>query len=168
MRRTILAALALISLGCSSTSPRVPVSGDASDIAKLAGEWSGDYWGATNGRSGAISFHLEAGSDSARGSVTMIQRPLTFAPGPGASPETHGLVVANTISRALNLTFVRAENGKVRGRLDPYTDPACDCTAFTSFEGVLHRNKIEGTFQISHGAGGETATGNWKVRRKKT
>jgi len=68
------ATAALLIAGCAGTSPRTPVSGTISDVALLAGEWSGDYSGGAHGRTGGISFHLEAGTDTAHGSVTMLSR----------------------------------------------------------------------------------------------
>ena|SRR5258708_1590970 len=161
-----VAAIAIVLLaGCAATTPRTPVSGTASDVAQLAGEWGGDYWGGTNGRSGGITFHLEAGADTARGQVTMISRVARTRPalqsGVPANP-------APMTSQALPITFVHAEGGSVSGRLDPYEDPDCHCTANTTFTGRIKGDTIAGTFTTTHGGGSPTVTGNWKVKRKKS
>ena len=161
----LLAAIAaLLIAGCAGTSPHTPVSGTKSDVALLAGEWSGDYWNGAHGRTGAISFHLEAGTDTAHGQVTMISR------GERARPSVDGGVPQNPApmtSQALAITFVHAEGGGVSGQLDPYEDPDCHCTAYTTFRGRIKGDAISGTFTTHHGTGGASVTGNWKVKRKK-
>ena len=161
--RGALVALVLMVAGCATVPANMPVSGSASDVARLAGDWSGEYWGGPSGRNGAISFHLAAGSDSAQGTVGMVY--------PGAPLGVPRAVDSKRIQivmvQDLAVTFVHAAGGGVTGRLDPYTDPACDCTAFTTFDGRIHGDVIDGTFSTSHGAGSSTATGKWKVKRRK-
>jgi hypothetical protein len=161
----VVALLALMISSCASTPASMPVTGSPTDVALLAGEWNGEYWGAANGRSGTITFHLESRADTAQGHVTMInRRPL----GPGATSTATRTNPAQMATEALTVTFVHAEGGGVSGRLDPYTDPDCNCTAFTTFDGRIHGSVIEGTYTTFHGTGTATSTGKWKVKRKKT
>jgi hypothetical protein len=63
MRRTLIASLALaLAAGCRTT-PQMPVQlqGDPASLARLAGEWTGQYWGGAGGRGGSLSFSLRAG-----------------------------------------------------------------------------------------------------------
>jgi hypothetical protein len=157
-------ALMLALGGCATTPPAMPVSGSAADLSRLAGEWSGEYWGARNGRSGVITFHLEAGADSAFGSVLMI---AGHAPrGAGTTSTNTAGAASQPVSTELTVRFVRAEGGGVDGRLDPYTDPECNCTAFTTFSGQNKGDVIEGTYTIAHGGDTPGASGKWKVRRR--
>jgi hypothetical protein len=157
-------ALMLGMAGCATVPAHVPVSGSASDVAQLAGDWSGEYWGGPSGRSGSITFQLGAGSDTAHGSVNMVARSAT---GVTSTPRTVAGEAGGTTVQELTVTFVHAEGGGVTGRLDAYTDPACNCAAYTTFDGRIKGDVVEGTFSTSHGAGSSVATGKWKVKRKK-
>src|SRR5439155_1322420 len=113
LRLGALAAAALIVAGCSGAPAPVPVVGAPVDIAKLAGEWGGDYRNDTNGRTGSIVFKLSAGADTAYGDVVMIprQRPVERMP---AQDPAQGLPVSR-VPEVLSIAFVRAEGGAVRG-----------------------------------------------------
>jgi hypothetical protein len=145
-------------VSCASTSKRTQVSG--SDVSQLVGKWSGEYHGASSGRSGLISFKLEAGADSASGEVLMFTRQhaeLANPDRPNSGP---------TPPQGLTIRFVNAANGMVSGRLDPYTDPDCSCQVETVFEGQLHDGTIAGHYTARR-SGTTTMTGDWKVTRKK-
>jgi hypothetical protein len=161
----LAAILVPFAAGCATTPAHVPISGAPSDVAQLAGDWSGEYWGAANGRSGVITFQLEAGADTAHGQVTMINR-QAFRQADASSGALRSNPSGMTLE-ALTVKFVHAEGGGVTGHLDPYTDPACNCTAFTTFSGKVHGDAIDGTFVTTHGTGTPSVTGKWKVRRKK-
>src|ERR1043166_5630706 len=60
--------------GCGASQPPVPVVGGEADIARLAGQWLGEYSSAETGRSGSIVFTLTSGSDTATGDVVMTPR----------------------------------------------------------------------------------------------
>src|SRR5262249_6097578 len=152
----LLAAGAVVLLaGCAGTSPRTPVSGTASDVALLAGEWNGDYWGGAHGRSGAITFHLEAGTDTAHGQVTMISNAQHARPALNSGATQ---TPAPMSAQSLAITFVHAEGGGVSGSLDPYEDPDCHCTAHTTFMGRIKGDAITGTFTTTHDTGGGSVT----------
>ncbi len=148
-------------LGCAGPQAPVPVSGD---IAILAGDWQGEYSSAETGRVGSILFHLQAGTDSAKGDVLMVPygaeapRPTTDMRMP--DPNTRA-------PRVLTIAFVRADNKSVVGQLDPYRDPDCGCLLTTTFTGKLKGNTFEGTFSSFHREMGNTTRGKWKVARKK-
>ena len=64
-RSLVVAALAVLGSGCASVQSPVPVAGEQSDIASLAGEWAGEYSSAETGRGGSIVFKLSAARDTA-------------------------------------------------------------------------------------------------------
>lgn len=145
---------------CASNSKTIPVQGSAADVAQLAGEWSGEYHAASSGRSGLISFKLEAGADSASGDVLMFTRQraeLANPDRPNAGPLP---------PQGLTIRFVNTANGVVSGRLDPYTDPECSCQVETVFEGQLRDSTIVGHYTARR-SGTTNMTGEWKVTRKK-
>ena len=160
-----LAAAALIVAGCSGAPAPVPVVGAPVDVAKLAGEWGGDYRNDTNGRTGSIVFKLSAGADTAYGDVVMIprQRPVERMP---AQDPAQGLPVSR-VPEVLSIAFVRAEGGAVRGQLVPYVDPECECLVVTHFQGKVRGDLIEGTFDTRQVEENKTLTGTWKVKRKR-
>ncbi len=155
--------LAWASAGCGGPGTPVPVAGTASDLAAMAGEWSGEYSSDESGRSGSIVFRLSAGSDSATGDVVMS--PQFWPRGAGPGDPAAGFT-APPAPQVLSIRFVRVAGGRVSGRLDPYTDPQCGCTLLTEFEGALRDNTLEGTYSSRHGATGEVQRGRWKVTRR--
>src|SRR6266478_6655307 len=141
-----LAACALIVAGCSGGPAPVPVVSAPVDMAKLAGEWGGDYHNDTNGHTGSIVFKLSAGADTAYGEVVMIPRQRRVEPVPSPA---QGLPVSRE-PEVLSIAFVRATGGGVRGQPNPYVDPECDCAVVTNFQGRVRGDLIEGTFKIRH------------------
>ena len=167
MKRMCLSAcmaLALAIAGCSGAPAPVPMVGAPAEIAQLAGEWGGNYRNDTNGRVGSIVFTLSAGADTAYGDVVMIPRERRAERMPTQDP-SQGLPVSRA-PEVLSIAFVRAAGGGVSGQLVPYRDPECDCRVTTRFQGHVHRNIIEGTFDSRHVEKNETQTGTWKVKRK--
>jgi hypothetical protein len=164
-RLSLAYALAAIAgaWACSSSknpAPAVPVAGQRSDISTLAGRWEGDYRSEATGRSGSIVFELKPGDTVARGDVLMVpQGAPTKLPG---TSET-----LRTMPQVLNISFVSASAGVVRGTMDPYRDPDCDCDVQTTFVGRVSGNTIEGTFTTTPSGGGPITTGRWSITRKK-
>jgi hypothetical protein len=161
MRRTILGGLALfIAVGCRSQSTPVRLQGDATSIASLAGSWAGQYWGGT-GRGGSLAFSLRSGSDSLYGDVTMLD-----ASGQQLRPadpmEVHRAHV-NT-GQSLRIDFVAVHADSVRGTIEPYISPECDCAASTTFVGQVRGGVITGTF-VTRGSGRVRAQGSWEMKR---
>ena len=152
--------------GCASTSKNTPIAvgGVPSAVASLAGQWDGQYRTVDGGRRGTITFNLGKGDSLATGNVIMastVEAPVSA--GAGTAPQ--GTPVPRPATEALTVNFVQVENGLVRGRLAPYTDPECGCTVDTVFDGRLKGDQIEGTFTIRNTLTSTTREGRWSVRR---
>jgi len=163
MRPLITGSLALaLVVGCQSLpSPSVQLQGDPSTITHLAGRWVGEYWGAAGGRGGSLGFSLRAGSDSLYGDVTMIDprgRQLR-----AADPvDVHRAHVQS--AQTLRVDFVKVQADSVRGVLEPYISPDCECRVSTTFFGQLLGNQINGRFE-TRSAGMVRAEGSWQLKR---
>lgn len=156
--KVMAAALPLLAAACSSVVPAVPVLGNVADVQELAGEWSGEYWSLDTGRSGSILFRLAAGADTAVGDVLMIPMGQRHDHPDGIHPA----------SEYLPISFVSVANGRVRGVLEPYRDPACGCLINTSFDGEMRGNTIEGSFTSRHAETRSVQEGRWRVTRTAT
>ncbi len=165
--RTMISSVPLLvllafSLSCASTPPAVPVEGAPAELSALAGRWEGEYSSEATGRSGTIELELVAGEDHAHGDVVMTPRgsasPYRPAPRPG---EVHSPAAA---AQLLTIRFVKAEDGKVSGTLDPYWDPDCGCEVMTTFVGEVRGDTVEGTFTSVHTAA--RVFGIWKATRR--
>jgi hypothetical protein len=138
----LMFAVALL-VGCAASQKEVAVQGTDLDLARVAGDWEGEYKGVESGRTGPVSFSLQVGSHTAEGQVVMG----------GATP--------------LKINFVKIKQNEVKGTIAPYVDPRCSCEVETSFLGRLGNDEIDGTFETKVSATGQTQTGNWSVRRKR-
>ncbi len=157
--RYLLLAVLIAATACATTPSPVPVSGD---LAALEGEWGGEYDGLESGRSGSIVFTLVAGSTTAHGDVLMVPLGSLQALRPASEIGQEGDRVA---PRVLTISFVQADDGWIRGTLDPYRSPDCGCTLVTTFSGSLTGNRITGTYVTRH-QDGTFETGKWNVRRR--
>ncbi|HVE77222.1 MAG TPA: hypothetical protein VNA89_00035 [Gemmatimonadaceae bacterium] len=177
MRRRRLRALAvravavLVLAACAVRPAPVPVTGAASDIAALAGAWSGEYRSDATRRTGSIEFTLAAGADTAFGDVLMIpsgsRQPYERADDGAAPAGARGATTAARPAQLLRVSVVRAQGGRVLGRLEPYLDPDCGCSTWTTFDGRLDGNRIVGTFAMRRREDGPpVATGEWSVSRR--
>jgi len=168
MSRPTRAAAALLSLAvcwsCSSSSstsppnpaPAVPVGG--SDVSALEGRWVGDYSSPDTGRTGSIIFEFQLGKVG-RGDVLMVPK--------GAYTATPGPDPVKTMPQVLQISFVNAEGGVVKGTMDAYQDPSCACQVETTFVGRISGDTIEGTFATSPIGKEAISTGRWKMTRQK-
>jgi hypothetical protein len=160
-------ALVAVAITACTPAPQtpVPLAGTAADVAALTGRWDGSYSSAATGRSGSISFTLTASGDSAFGDVIMIPRgfgrPLQ-AWNRGASPAQ----IPPQRPAVLTINFVRVAQGRVTGTLAPYADPETGGQLYTTFEGRLQRDAIQGTFTTRSAGGTDAQTGQWKVTRR--
>ena len=127
---------------CGGSQKAVAVQGNDLDLARVAGDWHGEYKGNESGRSGPVSFSLQVGSHTAEGQVIMG----------GATP--------------LKIEFVKVNKDEVKGTIAPYTDPNCSCQVETTFLGNLANDAIDGTFETKLGTTGQVQTGTWSVTRK--
>jgi hypothetical protein len=163
MHRTLIAGLAVALVVACSTTPQVPVrlQGDPTSISRLAGDWSGEYWGASGGRGGSLSFSLRSGTDSLYGDVTMIDpRGQTIRSADPAN--VHAQHVRSP--QQLRIDFVAVRDDSLRGVLEPYIAPDCDCAVSTTFSGQVKGDRITGTFQTRN-SGRVQAEGNWEMKR---
>ncbi|HSJ15441.1 MAG TPA: hypothetical protein VK939_13550 [Longimicrobiales bacterium] len=157
--RSALALVAVL-LACGGMSTRVPLYGD---VSRLTGEWRGQYTSDESGRAGSIAFRLEAGRDTARGDVLMF---VPRAPNEAPSFQPAGQPAPlPPDARPLRIRFVQVDADRVRGRLDPYPDPACGCMVETIFEGRLQGDVITGTFTTRHLERDRVQRGRWHVHR---
>ena len=164
MRRMMIGGLALaLAVGCHST-PQAPVrlQGDPASLARLAGAWSGQYWGGAGGRGGSLAFSLRSGSDSLYGDVTMIDpRGQTIR----AADQTGVHALHASSAQQLRIDFVAIRADSVRGVLEPYVAPDCECAVTTTFLGRVKGDQIAGTFQTRNG-GRVQAEGSWEMKRR--
>jgi len=162
MRAKLLGGLAVVVLiGCRTQSMPVRLQGDAVSIAWLAGSWTGEYWGGSSGRGGSLGFTLRSGTDSLFGDVTMMgsnNQPVR----PADPMEVHRTHVQTM--QQLRIDFVAAQGDSVRGTLEPYVSPDCECVVGTTFVGQVRGNAITGIFETRNG-GRLAARGEWEMRR---
>jgi len=153
-------AIAVLS-ACASSSTPVRVRGDPVTIAWLAGSWDGEYWGGSGGRRGSLSLHLESGTDSLYGDVLMTDPRGNVVQ--SADPTVvHQQHVQS--SQRLRIQFVAAHSDSVRGVLEPYVSPDCQCTVSTAFVGKVQGNEVTGTFATRR-ASEVWAQGFWRMTR---
>ena len=69
--------------------------------------------------------------------------------------------------QVLTINFVNASGGEVKGTIDPYHDPACNCELTTTFVGRITGSTIEGTFTSDAGGAAPVTSGRWKMTRQK-
>ena len=152
-------AVALTGLGCAWRGTPVPVTGD---LAGLAGEWEGMYSSVETGRSGTLSFKLDAATDSAFGDVWMG---VAEQQNPRQHDAPQVVTARPRMSEALTIAFVRADDGRVSGRLEVYRDPVTGDRLFTQLDGVQKGDEFHGTYQTRNGVTGRVARGEWTARR---
>jgi hypothetical protein len=131
----------LFVVACGGSQKDVSMEGNDVDLARVAGDWQGQYKGDESGRSGPVSFSLELGNHIAEGQVMMG----------GATP--------------LEIQFVKVKQDQIHGTIAPYTDPNCSCQVETAFDGTLGNDVISGSFETK--VAGKTQTGTWSVQRKR-
>ncbi len=136
----------------------MPVTG--ADVSALAGKWTGTYASEATGRTGSIVFELKSGDKVARGDVLMVPAGAKDAP-------TSGPEAVRTMPQVLSISFVSATGGILRGTMEPYRDPSCDCEVQTTFVGRPSGDTIEGTYTTTPTGQGAITTGRWKITREK-
>ena len=160
----LLPVVAFALSACGASHTPVPLVGPSSDVTALTGEWTGEYSSGESGRSGSITFTLRPAGDTAFGDVVMIPTGLGRPVKPYSEEPVAG---SNTPSptTVLTIRFVRVEQGRVSGTLDPYADPQTGERLFTTFTGELKGNTIEGMYTTRLQTG-TTQTGRWSVQKR--
>lgn len=149
---------AALAAACASSNPAPEVPVQGGDLSALTGRWVGEYSSTETGRTGSIVFELRSGDKVARGDVLMK---------PKVDAQNANDTLRN-MPQMLNISFVSATGGVLRGTMDPYNDPSCNCSVQTTFVGRLSGDTIEGTFTTTpQGSGGNITTGRWKMSREK-
>ena len=161
--RGTMSLSALLLAACHYQPTPVPVQGERSAIAALAGQWAGTYAGDQSGRTGSITFRITERGDSAFGDVLMVPA-QGIGPRPVDVPAEH-LRHAHS-PQALAIEFVALSGNRVRGTLEPYVAPDCECRVHTTFTGTVSGDAVEGTF-VTRSADGLEQTGRWRVTRKR-
>ena len=159
IRQLLILPAALLLTACATAGTPIPVRGD---VQPLVGHWEGEYSSSETGRVGSIVFTLEAGRDTASGDILMIP----------SNPDVPTEAVRTTdparrAPQVLRVSFVRCEDDEVSGWLDPYPDPDTGEKVFTTFEGFLKGDRLEGTFVSYTELSGRRSTGKWSAIRKK-
>jgi hypothetical protein len=155
--------IVLFQVGCKS----VPIMfGDKVDLALLGGEWKGDYYSKDTGRSGTLEFRLTANKDKAYGDVIMIPRGSEKPYRPAGTFENPEASLPHP-EVPLSISFVNVMGGKISGELTPYWDPDMQRILFTTFEGSLKGDTLEGTFESRIEQSPIYFFGQWKVSRKR-
>jgi hypothetical protein len=154
----IAAAFTLSSCAAATT---VPLRGTAEDIAALTGDWRGTYTSPDLRREGTIWFTLVNAEDHAHGDVRMTPRGRLepYQPYDSTTRRPH------EPPQFLSIRVVQVSSNNVRGDLDPYWDPDCECVATTTFLGVRNGDRLQGTFETRLMTG-TTVTGRWHVDRR--
>lgn len=163
MRRIVAAMLLTALSACQSVPTPISLQGEASSIAALRGDWSGEYWSNSSERRGAISFSIASTADSAFGDVIMFT-PLGQQIRPTDASDKHRVHSAST--QALHIDFVRVGGAMISGTLEPYTAPDCNCQVSTTFTGNVLGDTIRGTF-ITNGSQGGNREGMWMMTRRR-
>jgi hypothetical protein len=159
----LVLTIILFQVGCKS----LPIlSGYGVDLTLLGGEWQGDYYSKETGRSGTLEFRLTAGKDKAYGDVIMIPRGSEKPYRPAGSFENPEASLPHP-EVPLSISFVKVVGGKVSGELTPYWDPDMQRILFTTFEGSLMGDTLEGTFESRIEQSPIYFFGQWKVARKR-
>ncbi len=149
---------AALAAGCASNNPAPPVPVEGGDLSALRGHWVGEYSSTETGRTGSIVFELRSGDKVAHGDVLM--KPKEGSPTPDDP--------MRGAPQVLNINFVSATGGTLRGTMDPYRDPSCNCEVQTTFVGRLTGDTIEGTFTTTpQGSEGSISTGRWRITKQK-
>ena len=164
MTRLAVLAGAVLLAGCHFKPTPVPIIGERTSIAAMAGTWSGVYHGTESGRTGSILFTIRVNADSAFGDVVMETPPGVSPIQTTDDPAAHRMHAS--ASRALAIKFVEIAGGSVEGALEPYIAPDCDCVVTTTFTGVVRADTVRGTF-VTRGRLMNPQTGVWSVMRSK-
>ena len=170
---SLLALATTLSCHQFSQGGPVPVEGSQEEISAIAGEWKGEYRTKDAGRRGVIRFVMPQRADTGFGEVEITFSPAlaAAAAASGADPKARdGEDLLDPDPHPfLSIKIVRIEKNSVRGTLDPYWDPDCECRTQTVFEGKVTGNRMEGTFSSRRqSAEHQVFSGKWRVERRRS
>lgn len=143
---SLIAVLSLLG-ACASSMSSFPVRGQDEDVARMVGEWKGEFQGNNNERRGTIKMNLELGRHTAGAQVTM-----------------HG-ATADGSPLELRVEYLKIQDGTVLGEIEPYDDATCDCKVETTFEGALSGDYLIGTYHERMTGTGRERRGQWSAER---
>ena len=145
----ILGAVMCLWVGCATTnSSTVAVEGEDVDVIRMAGKWEGNYEGIESGRKGTLSLELAAGNRVAEGKVVMN----------AADPQA---------AKLLPIKFFKLSGKQITGKIEPYTDPSCNCLVDTEFRGQMRGDVISGTFTTQPQGSDKKMNGRWTATRQR-
>jgi hypothetical protein len=133
---------------------------NALDMTLLEGTWIGEYSSMVNNHHGYINLTLEASSTKAVGGLSMVAGKKNRTGKPGTSRSS------KEKRKPLDVTFVEAEGGMVKGTVALFTDPQSGLIIETIFKGNLTEDGvIEGVFSSTLTESGHSYTGSWNAVR---
>jgi hypothetical protein len=156
-------AIAAFAAACASAPTRIPLTAAPSDLERLAGRWSGEYWSAD--RRGLIDVTVIDG-ETAYGDVLMIGDADNYAGLPAVDRAVGGLPMTAGRSRIVQFRRLSAIDGRIVGSLTPYWDRVRRCEARATFTGVIGRSRIDGQFLSTCPGGVPAIRGRWTVTRR--
>jgi hypothetical protein len=161
--RAMCVISAFLLAACASRPPsRMVVDANPYAMSQLDGKWVGDYSSPSTGRSGSIVFNLSGDRQSAQGEVIMYS---TIVKMPG-DPATVAAARSSQAADVLSISFVRAADNEITGKLAPYRDPNTGATVSTTFTGRMIGDTIEGSFESVSSDTNAPQHGRWRVRRQ--
>ena len=172
MRRALLlfafsATIYSAGAGCSFAMRSVPVAATRADWEALSGDWRGEYTVTGRERHGLIEFRLDALPQEAAGEVLMFTErsgwPIT-----GMPPSDQARRQPPRDPQLLEIHFVSADRGMIRGTMETYWDPDRECQALASFLGSVDGDVIAGSFVSTCEDGVRVLRGRWRVERRRT
>jgi len=156
-------ALTVLGAGCSFAMRPVRVDASPLDWDRLSGTWRGQYTVSGQERHGVIEFRLDARAHEAVGDVLLIAPRGWRATG---MPPSHTMPrYPGAETQLLSIRFLAADQGLVRGDLEPYWDPDRECRATAVFSGSVDGDIIAGSFVSSCEGGLRMLRGSWRIER---
>lgn len=155
----LVSAAALVA--CSYAGTPVPLRGSAVDISRLAGRWDGEFWSDESGRRGTLLFTIRAGNDTALGDVVLysgMTEPVIAADAKDPQHLRH-----SRAPEVLHVSFVAVQGEMLRGEIEPYIAPDCNCVVVTEFLGAIAGDSVQGRYDTR--GPGVRQTGRWSMRR---
>ena len=166
MTRVLIAAAAVTLAGCLMAIRPVPFEATPAQWEVLAGRWRGEYGIADHDRHGTIEFRLKAAEREAFGDVLMVtDRAERLSGMPERDPRVSHR--PGPQSQLLEIRFVAAEAGRIRGAMAPYWDDGRQCRAWATFLGSVDGNVITGSLTTVCEGGTRELRGRWRVERQR-